>query len=697
MSQKTERKPKKTTDFWRACRFLYPYRVMVTVSILCAFVTGGIMTAGIGALFPILQVLTKDQTVSGWIDRTIVETRMGVTLSTDPGPMRIFRINPTGPTASTALRTGDEITFVGADPADGTSNQAIVQVTNGAAVPVTLKPLKFYWSWLRAGAARLPTHPVKALAVLFLIVAGMGAVGNVFRFCQEYYSDKASINTVNDVRKRMYDHVLHIPLGFFGTKGTSDVTSRLVQDCQGLQEGFKIVLGQGVQEPIKAGFAMITAMVIDWRLTLFIIACAPIMGITVKKFGKKMRRASRTALQTSSMMLGQIEGSLTGIRVVKGANAERFERRRYADIMQGLRREQLKMAHYEALSTPILETIAMWVAGAVLVFAAYLMFVQHSLETTSFFIIMTCLVSIGESLRRLGKLNSVIQRSSAAASRIFETMDVPTERPRSAELRRAASHADGHLINLPDISREVRFSGVSFAYPNTSSTAVEDVDLIVPRGKSVAIVGRNGSGKTTLLAMLPRFYDPSSGSISIDGVDIRNATLRSLRNQISIVTQDSVIFPGTIAENIAYGLPLASREEIESAAKRAFAHDFIMEKPLGYDAPLDGLGGQLSGGQKQRLNIARAILRKAPILILDEATSQVDAESEHLIQQAIESLMHERTTFVIAHRFSTITNADSIVVMDRGRIVGQGNHDELLKTCPTYLQLYERQLVGSAT
>ena len=195
--------------------------------------------------------------------------------------------------------------------------------------------------------------------------------------------------------------------------------------------------------------------------------------------------------------------------------------------------------------------------------------------------------------------------------------------------------------------------------------------------------------------LLPRFYDPQQGRVTIDGVDVRDATLRSLRGQISIVTQDSVIFPGSIAENIAYGNPRATREQVIEAAKKAFAHEFILEKPGGYDARLGEMGGQLSGGQKQRICIARAILRKAPILILDEATSQVDAESEHLIQQAIESLMHERTTFVIAHRFSTILSADTIVVMDRGRIVGQGRHEELLQTCETYQQLYERQLFAT--
>ena len=249
---------------------------------------------------------------------------------------------------------------------------------------------------------------------------------------------------------------------------------------------------------------------------------------------------------------------------------------------------------------------------------------------------------------------------------------------------------DRPKIKLPPVSRDIRFEDVTFSYAASNNPALVNVNLTVTKGECVAVVGRNGSGKTTLAALLPRFYDPQQGKVFIDGIDVRDATLRSLRQQITVVTQDSVIFPGTIAQNIAYGSPLATKQQIETAARRAFAHDFISERPQGYDTILGEMGGSMSGGQKQRINIARAILRATPILILDEATSQVDAESEALIQKAIDTLMHERTTFVIAHRPATVLSADRIVVMDRGQVIDSGKHEELLKRCETYRSLYGR-------
>ncbi|MBC8105640.1 MAG: ABC transporter ATP-binding protein [Anaerolineae bacterium] len=655
---------------------------------ISALFVGLVFSSGLGAMLPILRVLVNEDTLKGWMDRSLVETKIGVHLA-DNNLGQIIRVVPNGPADRAGVGVNERVN-------DLTRAAYADEVEVGdRSIPARAVP----WYQLRAQqvANLFPTDrqwgAVKTIAIIFIALLLIGIVGNVVRFFQEYLSDKASILATNDIRRHLYDHVMRIPLTFFGLSGTSDVTSRLVQDSQVLQAGFKSILGQSVQEPIKAAFAFALAVWIDWRLTIFIIIFAPIMAVTIKKFGKKMRRASRAALQQSSTMLGQIEGTLTGIRVVKAASAERFERRRYAKIMDLLKVDQLKMARYEALATPAMEQITLLLAGVVLLFAAYLLFVTKTLDQSGFLVFLACMAAIAESLRRVSKLNAVLARSNAAAARIFEVLDMPAERSRDAR------------VKLPPIQREVRFENVTFGYANSPAPAVIDVNLVAPRGKSLAIVGRNGSGKTTLLALLPRFYDPQQGRVLIDGVDIRDATLRSLRNQIAIVTQDPVIFPGTIAENIAYGHPAASRlseknsedaralrSKIEDAAKRAFCDDFIRAKPQGYDTPLDGLGAQLSGGQRQRLNIARAILRDAPILILDEATSQVDAESEHLIQQAIEQIMHERTTFVIAHRFSTIKSADTIVVMDAGRIVGQGKHEELIKTCETYAQLYERQL-----
>ncbi|HEV7300108.1 MAG TPA: ABC transporter transmembrane domain-containing protein [Tepidisphaeraceae bacterium] len=679
------------------------------ISIICALFVGVAFTGGITAMLPIMRVLLNNQTVAEWANGQIAEKRLGVQLSDDTADVRVLRVEDGSPADRAGLKPTD---IVSAETDTGQERRnklkyladPSVQQATVADKLVNLEPAPAYLNLSGNIAAKFPERPLYAIAVAFGIIAVITTIGNVIRFFQEYLADRAAILAVRDIRRHLYDHVLHVPMSFFGQKGTSDVTSRLVTDAQGLQEGFRLVLGQSIQEPIKVAFALGLALFLSWKLTLFIVLFGPIMFLIIKKFGKKMRRASREAMAKSSSMLGQIEGTLIGIRVVKGANAERFERRRYAGIMGQLSVEQLRMSRYDALSSPIIETLSLFVIGGVVLFASYLVLEAHTLEKTTFFLVMVCLGGIGESLRRTSKVNNLLQRSNAAATRIFETIDLPSEKSRTEEEKALPR------VRLKPITQEVRFENISFTYPGATTPALVDVSLAVPKGKSVAVVGRNGSGKTTLLALLPRFYDPTLGRVSIDGVDVRNVTRNSLRDQISLVTQDSVIFPGTVAENVAYGHPLAHllrsttpralattrqlRADVENAAKRAFAHEFILEKNGGYDHFLDGLGGGLSGGQKQRLNIARAILRQSPILILDEATSQVDAESEHLIQQAIESLMHERTTFVIAHRFSTIMSADTIVVMDKGRIVGQGKHDELLETCKTYAQLYERQLFG---
>ncbi len=676
-------------------RYVAPYRRIVIISVICAFFVGLATAGGLGTMVPILSVLINGDTVSDWGNQRIVEKRLQIDVALEGDDLRVVRVTPDGIAARAGLHKGDYLAHKVTDArailsalSDPDIHALTVQPESNR--PVTfanLPPVPMHWAIARQILQKFPTGPISSIAAVLAVCVAISLFGNFVRYFQEHYADRAAIYAVNDIRRRLYDHVLHVPMEFFARSGTSDVTSRLVQDCQGLQDGFTSVLGQSIQMPINALGAFILALTISWKLTLFIVLFAPIMVGIIRKFGKKMRRANRRALQSSSSMLGQIEATLLGIRVVKGSNAERFERRRYSQIMDGLKIEQVRMSRLDAISAPTMEILMLLVVCVVVLWATNLVQVRRELKPEQFFGVMACLATIAESLRRFGKLNNVLQRSGAAAARIFQTLSVPVERP-----RHMLGRGDRPKIKLPPVTQDIRFENVTFAYANNNNPALSNVSLTVNKGECVAIVGRNGSGKTTLAALLPRFYDPQQGRVLIDNIDVRDATLRSLRSQITVVTQESVIFPGTIAQNIAYGSPLATKEQIESAARRAFAHEFIVERADGYQTMLGELGGSMSGGQKQRLNIARAMLQATPILILDEATSQVDAESENLIQKAIDSLMHERTTFVIAHRLGTILSADRIVVMDRGQVIAAGKHEELLKTCETYRSLYERQM-----
>jgi len=734
----------KHRHFWRACRYLWPYRAKVIVSIVAAFFVGLALAGGLTTMIPILQVLFNGDTIQSWTYRRIAEHRLNVNFVPDSkvvqivnlsdGPARKAGLKPfdviidaappqnappspfpkvSGDSASLnatelSYRAGEILRNIAWTDATSPGKPGEIQLTlANRKVTVGLQPPNWYDPLVLKMVEPLPLNPVRAVAVVFGLLAVIALVGNVARYFQEHLSDQAAILAANDIRQRLYDRVLRIPMSSLGQQGASDVTSRLVTDVDNLQDGFKTVLGQSIQEPIKAFMAFVWALRLNWILTLFIILLAPLMALMMRKFGKKMRRASRAALRSSSVLLGQIEGTLVGIRVVKGYNAEKFERRRYSKILSTLVAEQIRMSSIDAFSSPVMETMIMAMAGMVILMGAIMITEWHTLNVTVFIGVMIALAVIAESLRKASKVNNALQKANAAAARLFETYDIRPERKQGQLASESAGNGSITSRKLSPLRTAIEFQNLVFTYPNASSPALNSVSLIVPKGQSVAVVGRNGSGKTTLLALLERFYDPDSGRILVDGIDIRTVSRTSLRQQISLVTQDSHIFPGTIAENIAYGQPLSNPDapdsperraiwtRIEDAARRAFAHDFILEKPNGYNMVLEGLGSQLSGGQKQRLCIARAIFHQSPILILDEATSQVDAESEHLIHEAIEHLIHERTTFVIAHRFSTILSADKIVVMERGQIIGEGKHEELLNNCPIYQQLYERQLIGT--
>jgi ABC-type multidrug transport system fused ATPase/permease subunit len=669
----------------------------VILSILCALLAAAFLTFTLYSAGPVMKIVIEGQDLRQYVADRTTESQLGVTLLRDADEVSIARVKDGGVAAEAGVEVGD----------DPVTLQPMLAAAGEPSLPFRLAADIVSW---------LPTDPVETVAALVGVIVVLATFGHGFRFCQEFFSEKASVSATNDLRRTLYGRVLRLPMAYFGRFGTSDVTSRLTTDALNVQNGLKMLLGRGIQEPLNAVAALILALILDWRLTAFIVIFVPITVVLMRKLGKKVGRAAKKELAENADMLGQIEASLDGIRVVKSAAAEGHEESRYGHIMNRLQRQQLKAAKYDALTGPILEILATAAVGAVAVLAAYLVRVQGTLDATQFILILACLAAIGEALRKLSKMNNVLQRANAGAGRIFEAADLAAEGDAAAtrpdceggwsaqpastqtppEMPAApATLPDGRAsLSSPFNFATIAFDDVRFGYDGAIAPAVDGVSFAVERGESVAVVGRNGSGKTTLLAMLPRFFDPDAGRITIDDRDLRVMPLPVLRGAIGVVTQEGALFPGTIAQNIAYGEAEPDLAKVKDAAERAFAAEFIAEKG-GYDAALVGQNGGLSGGQRQRLNIARAIYRDAPILILDEATSQVDAESEHLIQKALDELMSDRTTFVIAHRFSTITKADKIVVMDAGRVVGQGTHAELMTTCPTYQKLYDRQLTAA--
>jgi len=410
---------------------------------------------------------------------------------------------------------------------------------------------------------------------------------------------------------------------------------------------------------------------------------APFLFGIVAVFGKKMKRSTKKTLMAGSQMLAKLQETMAGLRVVKVYNRHDYENEKFKIINDRFLKHSLKMSKIDAATTPVMEVLGMAAGAAAIITGAYWVNYGKMDSPEEFFGLLILLGVAAESARKTSDVWNKIQEANAAAERVFDVMDSPLE------------YEKPDAIELPVLKNKIEFKDIVFSYPGTTAQALKGINLTIKAGHNVAFVGPNGSGKTTLANLIPRFYDPDSGQILIDGQDIKDVTLYSLRNQIGMVTQNVVTFNDTIAANIAYGKPDATLEEIMGAAKRSFAHEFIAPLPNGYDTLIGEDGAGLSGGQLQRIIIARAILKNPAILIFDEATSQVDAESESKIHKAIEEVMQNRTSIIIAHRFSTVISADVIVVINQGQIVGYGQHDELIKNCQLYQNLYDTQLVKS--
>jgi subfamily B ATP-binding cassette protein MsbA len=490
-----------------------------------------------------------------------------------------------------------------------------------------------------------------------------------------------ALHLIRDIQNDLYKQVLKQPLGFFHTARTGDLMSRLVNDVMVLSKQIVTVLMDLLQSPILVISAFCFCFYKDWQLALTLIIVVPGLALPMQVMSRKIRKASRKAQEKRADISSVLVETLTGIEVVKAFNMEDYEQDRYAEETQRLLDREMKIRKNRALSTPTTEMGAAFGVTAVILIAMWRMAQDPSFGFGELATIAATFMVMIKPLDRFWKARFILGEMGVAGERIFAVMD------REPEIQDKPG-----AIPPPSNWSSIRFDRVSFSYGD--EMVLREIDLDVQRGKKIAIVGKTGAGKTTLVNLLARFYEPTSGRILLGEHDLRDLTLSGLLSQIGIVTQRNVLFNDTVANNIAYGRPDISREEIEAAAKAAYADEFIQEMPQGYDTLIGEMGTRLSGGQAQRVAIARAVLKNPPILILDEATASLDTASEKMVQNALDNLMENRTTFAIAHRLSTVLNADRILVLHQGRIVESGTHEELYALGGAYKNLYDMQFTS---
>jgi subfamily B ATP-binding cassette protein MsbA len=699
-------------NFSRVLRLALRYRLTLMASLVCALGVAILWGLNIGTIYPFVKVAFQRKSLQDWIDEELTKSQQAI----DEKAAQITRYesllalessqqvqslrqwidaegNPQGPGS---VESAERLRQYRALLALGSSQrqrdlQAEIHLARSR-VAAEREALRLSRRLQPYVHRYLPHDSFKTLVLIIALVLVGTMVKVVFLIGNNVLVARLAQLSTFKLRKLFYRRTLRMGLATFSGEGTADLMSRFTHDMEHVAVGLETLFGKLVREPLKMAACLIGAGLICWRLLILSLLIAPLAALLIRWLARMLKRANRRAMEEMAQIYNALEETFRGIRVVKAFTNERQERRRFHSRSKQYYRRSMRIAWYNALSRPMTEVMGIvticlaLMAGAWLVLSrqTHLLGIRMSprpLSPELLLLFYGLLAGAADPIRKLSEVFSHLQRAAAASDRIFDRLD------REPEIRDPE-----HPVPLRRHRQDLVFEGVGFAY-QSGPPVLEDINLRIGFGRTVAIVGPNGCGKSTLASLIPRFYDPTAGTIRLDGVPLADLRLRGLRCQIGLVTQETLLFDDTVFNNIRYGAPRASHDEVIEAAKRAHAHAFIERQlPQGYQTIVGPTGSRLSGGQRQRVALARAILRDPDILILDEPTSQVDVESEQAIRKVLDEFLAHRTAVIITHRMAILALADEIVVMQSGRIVDTGSHDELLRRCDLYRRLYQIQL-----